>query len=269
MGGTPDVLVSQAFAEAIYNFPTPYVFASFAGMEASIQVTVDIWVSHASVEAVIRQSQDWYNARSWVFKLDGHIFYVLQLADETLIFDVTTQSWQVWGNNDDDIWRAQIGQNWNANVARIADRIESSTNAEDLSNVICGDNTTGTLYFLHPQRAVDDFMDGDGTTTFERIVYGQVPVLGRDYVSCDGVELQGSVGNALVSGTLTVKLEYSDDRGDTFVDAGTISSTAGDRTTWFDWRSLGSMRAPGRLFRITDYGGLVRLDGLYRKTPNV
>jgi hypothetical protein len=60
----------------------------------------------------------------------------------------------------------------------------------------------------------------------------------------------------------TVNLKYSDDSGATFYDAGDQTVPAEVYDTRLNWRSLGSIRYPGRLFKITDSGALRRIDSL-------
>ena len=74
-----------------------------------------------------------------------------------------------------------------------------------------------------------------------------------------GVQLFGSIGSGLEDG-MEVSLEVSDDRGFTYTDMGAVSLDAGDYNARVHWRSLGSMSAPGRLFKITDEGALKRID---------
>ncbi len=59
----------------------------------------------------------------------------------------------------------------------------------------------------------------------------------------------------------TVKLSFSDDQGKTFTDAEILTLTNGDFTQRLDWRSLGTMQAPQRIFKITDTGAIARIDG--------
>jgi hypothetical protein len=90
---------------------------------------------------------------------------------------------------------------------------------------------------------------------------GQISIKGGySSIPCFGVQLYGSIGSG--DGELTVGLTYSDDRGFSYADAGEITLTPEAYTQRVNWRSLGSMRAPGRLFRITDTGALKRIDGM-------
>ncbi|AZI37076.1 hypothetical protein NT2_01_04650 [Caenibius tardaugens NBRC 16725] len=190
----------------------------------------------------------------WSYTLDGHDNYVLhcgQLA--TLVYDTHSQEWYNWGSGNSTIWRARTGCNW------LAGRKFS----EDWSGVIAGDSENGTLYFLSPDDDYDDDSDEGAATprSFTRQVTGQI-VVRPGYASrpCFGVQLLGSIGS--VSDNLTVNLSVSDDRGFNYDDMGSLSVSPGDYSARLNWLSLGSMDAPGRLFRITDTGALKRIDAL-------
>ena len=125
-----------------------------------------------------------------------------------------------------------------------------------------GDDGNGALYFLSPDDDYDDDALVGNTTarSFRRQATGQVVVKpGYAAAPCFGVQLFGSIGSGLEDG-MEVSLEVSDDRGFTYTDMGAVSLDAGDYNARVHWRSLGSMSAPGRLFKITDEGALKRID---------
>jgi hypothetical protein len=197
---------------------------------------------------------------TWTFTLDDHDFLVIQLLNTTLVYDFHSSEWYTWGSGiADDRWQVSFGQNWDANLGKLMPGLGGNTQ----SNVICGDEQTGTLYFLDPKLVEDDAADGTPGQAFSRFITGQLVVRGHDYISCPGVELTGSTGQGpvgLVNGTVT--LDYSDDRGQTYVTAGALTPDPGVFDVELGWYSLGSFTGPGRLFRITDYGALSRIDGL-------
>lgn len=192
--------------------------------------------------------------RPWYYKLDGHEMVVIRCGNiETLVADITTGEWSVFGSDDDDLWRAQAGVNWPG-----AGKLSASGG----SDVVVGDDTVGTLYFLDPDGDIDDHpVDaGDNPRPFMRRVTTQL-FIGGGYTSvpCFGVQVFGSVGG----NDGDVQLEFSDDRGDTWNDAGSITLAEGDYTQRLNWTSLGAAEAPGRLFRLTDRAALKRIDGFY------
>ena len=94
---------------------------------------------------------------TWAFTLDDHDFLVIQLSSETLVYDFFSEKWYTWGSGiEADGWRAVRGQNWNANLGAIMPGLGGAGQ----SNVVCGDEETGALYFLDPGLAEDDLFDG-------------------------------------------------------------------------------------------------------------
>ena len=59
----------------------------------------------------------------------------------------------------------------------------------------------------------------------------------------------------------TVRLRFSDDQGNTYTDAGTLTLTPANFVENMQWLSLGQLNAPGRVYEITDTGAVQRLDG--------
>jgi len=197
---------------------------------------------------------------TWTFTLDDHDFLIIQLAETTLVYDFLVAKWYVWGSGtDEDGWQTANGQNWNANLGAIMDTLGGYAQ----SNVVCGDGETGALYFLDPELAEDYSSLGVAGQPFRRVITGQIVKRGDDYVSCPGVEVTSSAGEApsgLVNSAVT--LTISDDKGHSFWSAGSRTPGVSDYSFVLSWGSLGSFTGPGRLFRITDYGALARVDGL-------
>lgn len=193
--------------------------------------------------------------RAWTYSMDGHDFYILRLGEtETLVYDTLSEEWYTWGSGDSPLWLVRTGHNW------LGGDLLSNVYG---SNVLVGDDTTGNLFFLNPDQAYDAsrVMDGD-PTYFRRRISAQAPLRGYSRVPCYGVELFGSIGvDATTSPFDTVTLEYSDDGGSTYVIAAAIAAPDGEDTRLF-WRSLGSMKNPGRIFRVTDNGALRRIDAM-------
>lgn len=61
---------------------------------------------------------------------------------------------------------------------------------------------------------------------------------------------------------VSVTLSYSDDKGNSYVTLDPVRVSQGEYNTRLTWRSLGSMKSPGRIFRITDTRALKRIDSL-------
>jgi hypothetical protein len=191
--------------------------------------------------------------RVWGFSLDGHDFYCLRLGNgQTLIYDLTTGQWSHWASPNAVNWRAHIGQNWVGIGAQ-------TTLREFGSDVIAGDDATGVLWMLDPTAGVDDNTT-TGTTSYMRRVNAGLVLRGRDTLPCNAVQLTVSLGVPVVTGA-TLQLRTSDDFGYTWVDQGTVMIDPGNYEQVIEYRSLGLMVQPGRIFEITDQGASVRITG--------
>lgn len=251
-GGYPRVSQLQVYAAAIW--PSEYVRASQAQIMAVTDAAMDARVSQMQILVAARGRVNDPNIRAWTFTLDGHDFYILRLgAEETLVFDLHTESWYAWGSGEGRLWRAYTGTNWLG-----AGPLQALG-----SNVVVGDDGNGALYILDPDGTTDDdaLAGGDLPRPFRRMATGQIATRGYASVPCWGVELIGSIGEGLDPQT-GVTLAISDDGGRSYVDCGTVDITPGDFTARLNWLSLGSFPGPGRLFRVTDFGALQRIDNL-------
>lgn len=199
--------------------------------------------------------------RAWTFTLDGHTMYVITLGDRgTFVYDQSTGEWAKWQTEGHSGWNMEIGTTWQ-------------------NRVIAADQNDPILWELDPTSFVDD-----GFKPQTRKVTGGLPVRGRAFPSNYAFSLVASLGepnvptaenHSVVPGQdpetvhlvePTVRLRFSDDQGKTFTDAGTLTIIPGDFVQDLEWRSLGTMRSPGRVFEITDTGAIVRIDGADAET---
>jgi hypothetical protein len=191
--------------------------------------------------------------RVWEFSLDGHDFYVLRLGpSETLVYDLTANMWSSWASPGRDNWRAHVGTNWVGMRATTLDRGFGT-------DVVAGDDATGTLWILDPTTGRDDRTTTD-SDAFTRVTTGGIQVTGRDVIPCGAVTIDLSIGAPTQTGA-TIMLESSDDLGHSWNNHGSNIIAAGDYSATIEYRSLGTIKAPGRIFRITDNGATVRLSG--------
>lgn len=193
------------------------------------------------------------NLRVWSFSLDGHDFYVLRVGPScTLVYDLTTETWSEWQSPELPYWRAHAGQNWIG--------MDVPTFARSLgSDIVAGDDTTGILWVLDPKAGRDDTIT-TGSAPYTRVVTGGVRVAGRNVIPNGAVTLDLAVGGPTQS-LATATLAISDDSGNNWIDCGTVTVPAADYDTVVEWRGLGLIKAPGRLFRFTDNGATVRIGG--------
>lgn len=176
--------------------------------------------------------------RAWSFVFDGHTFYVLDLGQEgTFLYDNTTQQWSKWITQAFNGWNLTNGTQWGYRV-------------------VGGDFLTPDIWEMAPGALKDN-----GSVDIVHVVTGGLVKRNRVYSSVEAVRLSVSIGQLDDTAGATVQLSFSDDQGQTWTDMDAISLTEGDFSGEIAWRSLGAFAAPGRIFRITDVGGFVRIDG--------
>lgn len=190
--------------------------------------------------------------RVWEYSLDGHDYAIFRIgASATLPFDLTTNTWAHWQSPARTNWRAHVGQNWLG--------MGPVTFARGFgSDVVCGDDTTGQLWILDPTAGQDDDPDTGDPVPFTRKVVGGITLSSRETVPCGAFQLDASLGAPSLVGA-EITLRTSDDNGHTWVGHGAITVAAAAYNAVIEWRGLGLMKAPGRIFEITDNGAAVRI----------
>ena len=181
---------------------------------------------------------DSHRSRAWTFTLDGHTFYVLDLgAQGTFCYDIATGAWCEFGTQGLGPWNMVHGTMW-------GDRI------------VAGDRLYDYVWELHPDKTLDeDWRD------VEHVVTGGLQVRGRKYMQQDALRVAASVGQLDEVNGATLALRFSDDNGQTWSDYFSVTLTEGDFSGEIAYRSLGSFAAPGRIFELSDSGGVIRIDG--------
>lgn len=179
-----------------------------------------------------------YRARAWVFTLDGHTFYVLDLGPEgTFLYDLTTKQWcQFSTQGFNGQWNHARGTMWG-------------------QRIVGGDLIYDTVRELNPTAVIDE-----GWREIAHAVTGGVQTRSRVFISVEAFRLMASFGVVGVDGA-EVKMRYSDDNGKTWSDYFVEAIVSGNYSDEIAFRSLGSFMAPGRIFEVTDSGGLIRIDG--------
>lgn len=177
--------------------------------------------------------------RAWFFVLDGHEMYVLDLGPEgTWIFDRSSNEWCQFITSGYVQWNFANGCMWG-------------------NRIVAGDLLTTEVWEMQPSMLFDN-----GATEIIHTVTGGVATRDRVYHSVDMFRLACSSGLYTdTTGAATVTLSFSDDQGNTYVTMDTYTLTEGKFSQEFLWTSLGSFAAPGRIFKITDSGAFLRIDG--------
>jgi hypothetical protein len=174
---------------------------------------------------------------AWTFELDGHIFYVLNLGDEgTFLYDKTSGGWCEFATLGSCGWNMHRGIMWNGRI-------------------IAADETAPIIYELDPDAVVDQ-----GILPIEHAVTGGLPARSLAGKRVDSFRLAASVGKLGVDGA-TMRLRFSDDFGNTWSAYRSYDLLTANYAQHVAWLSLGTMKAPGRVFEVSDSGGLIRIDG--------
>lgn len=253
-----DIQTSQAYLQSVVLEDTG-LDTTQGFVQSVITGNTNLHTSQAFIQVVARGRIENPRLKSWKFKLDGHEFYVLNLGEnKTLVFDLLTRQWSWWGSAGRNTWRAVFGLNW---------KTPGDSAQLNGSNVVCGDDATGTLWVLNPEQGYDNLPSttNDSVVPFFRRATAQVISRGRAFIPVYDLYLTATPGKASFY-PAAVSLKYSDDGGQTFINAGSISINPDDFTQEYAWRSLGRIQAPGRLFQIEDDGAFARIDSLDMNT---
>lgn len=176
--------------------------------------------------------------RAWSFTLDGHTFYVLDLGQEgTFLWDKSTNSWCQFITTGYTAWNFCNGCMWG-------------------QRIVAGDQLTTDLWEMLPASSLFD----NSATLVQHVVTGGVATRNRIYHSVESFTLVASTALLMAPGSASVTLSFSDDQGVTWQTMDAIALT-GASNQEIAWTSLGAFNNPGRIFKITDFGAFLRIDG--------
>jgi hypothetical protein len=174
-------------------------------------------------------------SRAWAFTFDGHIFYVLDLSEEgTWVYDSTTQQWSQFDSAGIGRWNMVNGTQWG-------------------NRVVAGDLAGSYVWELVPSAVLDEEW-----RAIEHVVTGEIETRMREVRAVAAVRLKASVAH-LHEEDAVMRLRFSDDQGETWSDYYDVTLT-GSASQTVEYRSLGTFKAPGRIFELSDAAGLVRID---------
>jgi hypothetical protein len=179
------------------------------------------------------------NAHAWAFVLDGHVFYVLSdVSGRTLVCDLATGQWHHWFTGEDPaLWNMQRGLMWRGRA-------------------LAAGAAGAQVWEVDPLSTLDEETD-----VIHRAVTGFFPVRGRAGFRQGALRLSGSVGSPDAV-DVEVRLRFSDDEGVTWSRTFVNVLRVGAFAQTISFRGLGRLRAPGRIWDVSDAGGLVRIDSV-------
>lgn len=237
----PAVYSSQMLGEFAYAPPATYSIVSpqLAGLIAYTagETNVTTLSSQELCLVAYKESQPLVQrSTAWTFVMDGHRFYVLPLGEEgDWAYDTTTKEWCQLQTQGFDGMNFIHGVMWGLRI-------------------MGGDSLYQYLLEFDPTQPYDD-----GWREIERIVTGGLATRNRSSIGVANFSVTASVGDDN-SVDMPVSLAFSDDNGVSWSPEFDIPLTNASSQLLI-WNALGSFSQPGRVFRITDYAGPIRLDG--------
>lgn len=179
-------------------------------------------ISNESVEEILKTADD---ISCWVFRFNRHDFLLVTSGTFTLVYDITMQIWSKWDTYLKDYW-------------------VPVNSVQKGSLVLCGDRESDKIYFL--EEGV-----GDETLPVIREVSGYLPVPANGVSANEVLVYVNSGWSPSYDVTPKLEIRWSDDLGATF--SNYVSANLGERGDYskrVSFRSLGLMRAPGRIFEF-------------------
>lgn len=196
----------------------------------SSQTQMGAYVAYSNIQPTRTRN------KCWTYTLDGHRIYVLSLGQEgDWAYDVTTSEWSQLQTQGFDGINLIHGTTWN-------------------SRVVGGDKFQTQLLELDPNTGLDNEF-----RPVEHIVTGGLPSRNRNCIGVSNFTATASVSDN-TSLLFPISLAFSDDNGVTYSKEFNLTLTDISSQLLL-WNSLGSYSSPGRIFRVTDYSGPVRIDG--------
>jgi len=193
-------------------------------------------VSTHAIEQAISGYADPSAATAFTYQSNGHMFYVLNFAEATWVYDLSTGMWHQRAYTNSGVLERH--------------RADFCAFAWEQGIHIVGDYSNNKIYQL------DDSVFADDGAAITRLRSSPHTTSDLNRVFCSKFQLDMEVGIGLVAGqgsNPTVMFDFSDDGGHTFssesfalADAG--SGQIGAYRTRVMWRRLGSFR--DRIFRV-------------------
>jgi len=207
------------------------------GVVMTMQGLIPQRISTHPIEQAINGYADMSTATAYTYQRDGHAYYVINFAEATWCYDLST-----------GLWHERAYTN-----SGTLERHRADTCAFDKGHnyQIVGDYSTNEVYYLDPTTYTDD---SDAITRLRSSPHISA---GLKRLFCSKFQLDMETGIGLDGGVQgsspTVMMDFSDDGGHTWsseswalADAG--SGSIGEYKTRVIWRRLGQFR--DRIFRV-------------------
>jgi len=215
-------------------------FSVFSGNDNTVEFnSLSVWpISYGDCVVEPEPQEHEVLEKAWIFTLDGHTFYVLNRVEgKTLVYDMTTGQWQRWFTGYRPFRNMFRGIMWKGRV-------------------IAADRLNAKVWELDPYSELDEEI-----TDIQRAVSGFLAIRGKERYRQGSMRVTASVGFPNLAGS-QLQMRFSDDGGNTWVGPFNIEIEDGELNQEIKYRSLGAMRAPGRIWEFYDVGGLLRIDGV-------
>ena len=173
--------------------------------------------------------------RAWTYTLDGHSFYVLDLgAEGTFVFDLLTQQWSQFETSGYGNWDMINGHDWVAGKTTIA-----------------GSQVDARIQAIAPGSFLDE-----GWRRVNYTVTGYAPLTDLRRVRNFAFRMVATSGRLSEDIDAQISLSYSDDGGEEYSSPTAHTLAPKKFQQRVEFRSLGAMQSPGRIYQITDEGGV-------------
>jgi len=190
-------------------------------------------VSNHGIETAMH-GKDLSTARAWAYQEAGHGFYVLNFADETWAYDVSTSQWHQ---------RSSLGSG-------VEHRIRADCHCFAYGKHLVGDYITGVIY----EQSLAFLSDSVGSSPKTRSSPHISNEMNRIFYHKFQLDMEIGVGLAVGLGSdPQVALSWSDDGGHTWsAERWRSGGLIGDYKRRVIWNQLGSARDRVFKIRITD-----------------
>lgn len=236
----PAARVGDVAALAAWTTQTKRALVSEVALLSTVSVGAEPVARVSEIAALVAYTTgtpEVVRHRAWTFDFDGHQFYVLDLgAEGTYVFDLTTGAWCEFETQGYDAWNMRSGIKWNHRYVAL-----------DAVNPI--------VWEVDPASQTDEEWK-----EIEHALTAMIQFRHRKARRNDALRVTASVGQ-LGAADATLRMRFSDDRGQTWSDYYEITMEDDAFTQELAFRSLGSIKAPGRVFELSDTSGTIRVDG--------